>query len=1514
MVIVQMIVGDRCPAVLLLLMVISPISTLTAMEDVRFVPQLSLTVLSPDSVAFHPRDNNLLMVLNESGRIYVLDVSALERPIKKVEIPSWALAAAYSPNGRRIVSSGPDGTLRLWDVESGEAIGATFDADEGSIGRVAFSPDGKRIASGSFDGTVRLWNARSLMEMDAKLEGHEDGVTSVAFSPDGKRIASGSVDGTVRLWDVESGDPIGAPMEDHEDGVTSVAFSPDGKRIASGSVDGAVRLWDVESRDPIGAPMEGHYGHYGVVTSVAFSPDGKRIVSGGTDAVLLLWDMESGDRTVLGEHDFLVRSVGFSGDGKRVVSAGRRTVRLWDAKSGRRMAEPLRGHEASVASLAFTPDGKRIASGSEDGTVRLWDAESREAIGARLDADQGSVRSVAFSPDGKRIASGHDSGTVTWWNTESGEAIGTRRDADQGSVRSVAFSPDGKRIASGHDSGTVTWWNTESGEDIGTRLDTNQGSVRSVAFSPDGKRIASGHDSGTALLWNTEGEDVSAALYADQGSVRSVAFSPDGKSIVSGHDAGTVTWWNTESGEDTSVVLRRPDDSVRFVAFSLGATGIVWADDSGTVSWWNSESRESTRVFMRSHDDNVRSAIFSPDGNRIVWGYEDGTVRLLYLERGDLAKLVGRQHYQEPLAFGPGGKYIASYDGGATVRIWDLESGTAKSELNWHTVFFETVYSIAFSPDGKRIVSGDTDGAVRLWETETGEAIGAPLEGHEGSVWSVAFAPDGKRIVSGDTDGTVRLWEAESGEAIGAPLEGHEGSVWSVAFAPDGKRIVSGGTDGTVRLWEAESGEAIGAPLEGHEDLVLRVAFDPDGKRIVSGGNDGTVRLWEVESGEAIGAPLEGHENSVVNVAFSPDGMRIVSSDADGTVRLWEVESSEGRGAALEGHADTALGAAFSPDGRRTASTDGEVRLWNTESWTSVSSAPTCRTTPLGVLWLPPGNLLLSCRDRLAFFDPDLDLLGDVFLVDEALVVVAPDQGFYTNSRLTERHVLAFRHEQLVSPKPLSIEQVRHILFDDSNVWSLLKLSVYQAAQWIADAHRSLGRAAYPAWFALVWVLVALSALAMWVVCPARLAWLAMPKAGGQALPAGKGRAWGHFVGVITLFVWLGKTRRPLENWLQANRPVLEKECFTGRLPVREREKYLPLGQTEVLDRFVDRIACNKRGLVWVEGAGGSGKSAFAMYLLRSALIGKSPAPVPVFVGEDWTGSLATQVARQLRNRNWSRFPTPAMTRTLGASGLLCPLVDSLSERGMDDASARVRDAISDRDFQHLVVTSREPPSSEQALQAVERVSPRPLKRGNLSSFIEVYLPEGQPAEVEVRIEPLLQGREMPSPLFLRFAIEQAAQGSLRAPHRHSLVLDYVEALRSGRADIQMGDMRRAAGIAAIESIQEHLRPQEISEQQLRMALMREANATPFYDEAGEKEVGPAQLVEMLIRSGLMGRGTRNLQFAYDPVAEILAPWWAMEAAGRQYDALLVRIACAAETEVGRAHSEISAQKDSRTD
>src|SRR5215467_2217214 len=100
-------------------------------------------------------------------------------------------------------------------------------------GSAAFSPDGKHIVTASDDKTAQLWDAETGKPIGEPLNGS---VLSEAFSPDGKRIVTVSNDWTARVWDAETGRPIGEPLKGHAEGVLSVAFSPDGKRIVTASI------------------------------------------------------------------------------------------------------------------------------------------------------------------------------------------------------------------------------------------------------------------------------------------------------------------------------------------------------------------------------------------------------------------------------------------------------------------------------------------------------------------------------------------------------------------------------------------------------------------------------------------------------------------------------------------------------------------------------------------------------------------------------------------------------------------------------------------------------------------------------------------------------------------------------------------------------------------------------------------------------------------------------------------------------------------------------------------------------------------------------------------------------------------------------------------------------------------------------------------------------------------------------------------------------------------------------
>jgi hypothetical protein len=107
----------------------------------------------------------------------------------------------------------------------------------------AFSPNGKHVVTVSYDTTARVWEADGGREI-AVLKGHTGPVSSATFSPDSNRMVTASFDNTARLWDAVSGKEI-AVLKGHTGAVRSAAFSPDGKRVLTASDDNAARILDV---------------------------------------------------------------------------------------------------------------------------------------------------------------------------------------------------------------------------------------------------------------------------------------------------------------------------------------------------------------------------------------------------------------------------------------------------------------------------------------------------------------------------------------------------------------------------------------------------------------------------------------------------------------------------------------------------------------------------------------------------------------------------------------------------------------------------------------------------------------------------------------------------------------------------------------------------------------------------------------------------------------------------------------------------------------------------------------------------------------------------------------------------------------------------------------------------------------------------------------------------------------------------------------------------------------------
>lgn len=584
---------------------------------------------------------------------------------------------ALSPDGLRIAAGLDDGTVRVWDAETGRST-AEFDGHAGQVRSIAFSPDGHRIVAGTSNGTVWLWDVAT--DRFTALDGRGEQVSIVAFSPDGQLIAVGGAHATVHVWDGRTGRRI-VELVGQESAVAGVAWSPDGSRIVTGDLQGAARVWEVATARQIAtlsAP-----GEFFTVLSVAWSADGRRIAASGSYGVIRVWDADTGTLIAAPERATpppSVASVAFSPDGHRIVTGDSEgTVRVWDAGTGGVIAT-LQGHHGGVESVRFSADGRRIGSGggSTDGTVRVWHADVAR-LTALVEGDVATLSgtsavdpwTVALSPDGRRVAAGETSGRVRLADTATGRLIATL--AGHRNYVSMVFSDDGRRIATYGGDGQIRIWDTETGEQL---AEFPAATVTSLAWRADGRRIAVGDSVGRVLVWDVGSGKQVALLGKHENQVESVAFSPDGRRIASGDYDGTVQVWDAETGHRTAT-LTGHTAWVTTLAFSPDGHRIVSGGYDRVPRVWDAESGRRTAV-LEGHTGSIRSLSFSPDGRRIVSGGYDGTVRVWATETGRQTATLGSRSTAHSALWTTDGLRIVSINQRWVARHWDAVPDAAQ--------------------------------------------------------------------------------------------------------------------------------------------------------------------------------------------------------------------------------------------------------------------------------------------------------------------------------------------------------------------------------------------------------------------------------------------------------------------------------------------------------------------------------------------------------------------------------------------------------------------------------------------------------------------------------------------------------------------------------------------------------------------------------------------------------------------------------------------------------------------
>jgi WD40 repeat protein len=927
---------------------------------------------------------------------------------------------------------------------------------------LAYRPDGRRLAVGGWDGSIRIWEPQTgrLVQL---LPG-DTSVYTLAWSPDGRVLAAGTLKDNrpVRLWEADTGRLLYA-LESPADGVTALSWSPDSRRVVAwGSLRSICFTWDAtDGRLLHKVPIDG-------ANPVAFSPDGSRLAATTLRRdVLRVWDVATAQAvTELPVAPEAVARAAWSPDGKRLSWSGSTGVHVWDLEAKKdRVVYKME----IFCHPTWAPDGQSLAFGlpGNDGAAVVHVATG--AVEQRLGDPRGSV--MAWSPDGKTIArleggNGPASGAPAWVRLYDVAANGRRSLSESPGYAQFALAPDGRVMAGAEWQPDFRWRNWLTSVDTGRTVAVLADGRPLLAWSPAGKALATAGAREGIALWGPDGK-LQKALMVPPPDMAALAWSPDGRRLASA-PRGTkrVLLWDIEKG-----------DSRELGPFAAEVVQLVWLPGGPSLACevngagWHFWDPDRNQLLNDPKQWQEHTALFLPDGRCLV---HDGSNRPERFRLRDVA--TGKETELPTRSPGPpppvnplcapacsadGG--VVAVPAGANVEVWrgDLLRrartlrGTTNRELR----------QVAVSADGK-LVLGLSGARLHVWETDTGRLRGTLLFG---PTWhDLAVTPEGQYtgddqvgrgivMVVRKEDGTQEVLEPADFEQkygwkndpnkvhllkplppsqavpVGEPLgplalvsepaeladptvtswtietRSSRARVNTVAYRPDGKLLATGGQDGTIRLWDTARGELVRMLVGGE---VQTLSWSADGKILAAGGGfPGGVWLWQAETGRLLRRIPEGlyaacspdgrtlavlgtqpanlqlrdaatervvssypFPNFATALAWSPDGKSLAVGLRDKTVRLWDVGSGK-ETHRLEGHESLGIGGvAWSPDSKRlvtAANKEAAFLVWDAVTGKLRGRFPAAVAGDNGptVAWSPDGKTVAVGSAGL--FDPD---------------------------------------------------------------------------------------------------------------------------------------------------------------------------------------------------------------------------------------------------------------------------------------------------------------------------------------------------------------------------------------------------------------------------------------------------------------------------------------------------------------------------------------------------------------
>ncbi|MGI9371657.1 MAG: c-type cytochrome [Hyphomicrobiales bacterium] len=225
-------------------------------------------------------------------------------------------SAVFLPGGEKAISASDDGTLGVWDLQTGELI-KRFEGHSHKVVKVTVNQAGTMAVSAAWDRTARLWDLKNLAAGPV-LKGHANTLNDAVFTDNGRFVFTASSDGTIRQWHTSDG-RLERLVYKHGWGVNALAMVPGDKEMLLGTQDGFVGVLDIEEGE-ISTILKPHERP---VLAIEIDRDAGVAASGGGDGRISVWQLSTWREKYVHENPYgPVWGLSFARGGKDIYYAG----------------------------------------------------------------------------------------------------------------------------------------------------------------------------------------------------------------------------------------------------------------------------------------------------------------------------------------------------------------------------------------------------------------------------------------------------------------------------------------------------------------------------------------------------------------------------------------------------------------------------------------------------------------------------------------------------------------------------------------------------------------------------------------------------------------------------------------------------------------------------------------------------------------------------------------------------------------------------------------------------------------------------------------------------------------------------------------------------------------------------------------------------------------------------------------------------------------------------------------